>query len=208
MEKYKILGVFTSKPQMLNGTETAIRKISQDKIILRKDQIEDDEVANTKYHGGDMRVVHHYSLKNYDHLKKTFPDIADRFTPGSFGENLLTEEPTETDLNIGDIYALGTARIQLTVSRIPCGKINLSYGDNRVLKEVVKSGHTGWFYRVLEEGIVRPGDFLEKLERPFPGLPVSKLQEFKDPSFLRKCLDTGLMDKGWKPSLEKFFNHL
>lgn len=160
MSKYKVLGVFTGQIAPLsNKAESAITKHSTSRLIIRKDAIEHDEVANKKYHGGDMRVVHHYSHQNYNYLKVKFPEIAHRFMPGSFGENIVTEELTETDLNIGDIYSLGSAKVQLTVSRRPCATINYAYEDNRILKEVMQTGRTGWFYRVLEEGEVKTGDY-------------------------------------------------
>lgn len=216
MSKYKILGVFTGQIATLsNKAESAITKHPRTILTIKKDSIEHNEVANTKYHGGDMRVVHHYSNKNYNYLKEKFPEIANRFVPGSFGENILTEELTETDLNIGDIYSLGTAKVQLTVSRKPCATINYAYEDNRILKEVMHTGRTGWFYRVLEEGEVKVGDYLELLESPFPNMPVSKLYDqgygenhFSDIEFLKKCLQTGLMDKGWKPKIEEVLRTL
>jgi MOSC domain-containing protein YiiM len=208
--RFKILGTFTGQISKLsNNVESAITKSSQAILKINKDSIEHDDVANKIHHGGDKRVIHHYSHKNYNYLKEKFPEIADRFVPGSFGENIITEELTETDLNIGDIYMLGTAKIQLTVSRRPCATINYAYNDNRILKEVMESGRCGWFYRVLEEGEVKAGDELIFLERPFPNLPLSKLHEqgygadrFSDIEFLKRCLDTGLMDKGWLPKIK------
>ncbi|PIP95158.1 MAG: MOSC domain-containing protein [Bdellovibrio sp. CG12_big_fil_rev_8_21_14_0_65_39_13] len=209
-KKFQVIGVFTGVGAKLsNGIESAIKKIRRDSIRVTQHGIEGDSVVNRKYHGGDMRVIHHYSQENYQHLKERFPEIASRFIPGSFGENLLTKELTETDLNIGDIYSLGTAKIQLTVCRRPCATLNYGYEDERVLKEIIRSGRTGWFYRVLEEGVVQEGDYLSLLESPFPDLPVSKLhdqgyglEKFSDLDFLRRCYDTGLMDKGWKPKLQ------
>lgn len=211
MSKYKILGVFTGQVAKLsNNVESAIIKKSTEVLLIKKHSIVHDAVANLKYHGGDMRVVHHYSQKNYQHLKKKFPEIANRFVPGSFGENIVTEELTEAELNIGDIYKLGTAKVQLTVCRRPCATLNYAYEDERILSEVILTGKCGWFYRVLEEGEARSGDYLELIEKPFPNLPVLKLHEqgygnnrFSDIKFLANCLDTGLMDKGWKGKLEE-----
>lgn len=204
MKKFRILGVFTGKvTKHSDSFESAIKKLPRDVLVIQKHSIVHDEVANLKYHGGDMRVIHHYSLKNYQALKDKFPEISDRFTPGSFGENILTEELTESELNIGDIYSLGTAKVQLTVSRRPCATINQTYQDNRILKEVMHTGRTGWFYRVLEEGQVKPGDYLEFLERPYPDMPILKLNDLSNLEYLQKCLDTGLMDKGWKPKILK-----
>lgn len=212
--KFKILGVYTGKISKLpNDFVSAITKESRDVIKVSKDWIEGNEINNLVHHGGDMRVIHHYSMANYNYLKRKFPNIGERFLPGSYGENIVTEELTERDLNIGDIYQLGTAKVQLTVSRRPCVTINHAYSDNRVQREIVQSGRAGWYYRVLEEGEIRPGDYLEFLERPFPDLPLYKLHiqgygedRFADKEYLKRCLDTGLMDKGWKPKIEAALN--
>jgi MOSC domain-containing protein YiiM len=211
MSKYKILGVFTGKiAKLSNGQESAITKHPAHEIFIKKHSIDQDEVYDKKHHGGEMRVIHHYSHQNYNHLKTIFPEIADRFVPGSFGENIVTKELSEADLNIGDIYQLGTTKVQLTVCRRPCATINHAYNDDRILKEVIKSGRTGWFYRVLEEGSVKAGDYLELLESPYPGLSVLKLHQqgysanrFSDPVFLKKCLETNVLDKNWKAKLEE-----
>jgi MOSC domain-containing protein YiiM len=209
--KYKILGIFLGKPRTLQNDQlSAIHKQPTEILTIKKHELPGDVVVDQKYHGGDMRVIHHYSEVNYQHLKNCFPDIANRFIPGSFGENIYTEELSEKDLIIGDIYKLGTAKVQLTVARRPCATINTSYEDKRRLKEVMHPGRPGWFYRVIDEGEVKVGDYLEFIERPFPGLAVLDLYnegygkaKFKKLDFLQKCLNTGLMDKGWKPKLEK-----
>lgn len=214
MKKYKIHGIFTGTPKLLeSGLKTSMIKSPQNILKIQKYQILNDEVAATKYHGGDMRVVHHYSKINYDFLKSKFPELSERFIPGSFGENIYTEELCENDLNIGDIYQLGSAKVQLTVPRRPCATINAVYSDNRVLKAVLDSGRSGWFYRVLEEGEVKAGDYLEFLDSPYPNLPLNKLFEqgygknrFSDQIYLKRCLDTGLMDKGWLPKIEQLFS--
>lgn len=209
--KYKVLGVFIGNAHKLKNDQlSAMPKEATETLIIKKSEIPGDDIVDTKHHGGDMRVIHHYSEVNYKHLKNAFPEIAERFVGGSFGENLYTEELTEKELYIGDIYKLGTAKVQITVARRPCATINNSYEDPRILKEVIKSGHVGWFYKVLEEGEVKVGDYLEFIERPYPNLKVSDLyaqgygssKSFSDLELLKACLDTDLMDKGWKPKLE------
>lgn len=209
--KYKVLGVFVGEARALpNGQLSAMPKNPIETLQIKKHKLPGNEVVNTEHHGGDMRVIHHYSEINYQYLKTTFPDIAEKFTPGSFGENLYTAELTEQELFIGDIYKLGSAKIQLTVSRRPCSTLNYSYEDTRILDEVLATGYVGWYYRVLEEGEVQVGDNLEFLERPYPNLKISDLYQqgygslkFQNLDFLQECLNTGLMDKGWKSKLEK-----
>jgi len=207
--KYIVLGLFLGKAEtLINGQISAIRKKSVQSIDIRETHIINDEVVDQKFHGGDMRVIHHYSKINYDHLKTTFPDISNRFIPGSFGENLYTEELTEKDLFVGDTFQIGDVIMQVTVPRRPCATINNGYEDNRILKEVINSGHVGWFYKVIKEGIIHVGDEMILIDRPYPNLNLYKLFEqgysaprFSDLPFLKECLDTNLMDKGWMPKL-------
>jgi MOSC domain-containing protein YiiM len=210
--KFKVLGLFTGNIQELSNKQmSAIHKTPVPEINVLKDRIEGDEIFLQKHHGGEMRVLHHYSQKNYDHLKERFPDIADRFIPGSLGENLLTQELDETQLCVGDLFKLGEVELELTVIRRPCATINTHYGDSRVLKEILESGKPGWFYRIIKEGKIRESDDLVFLERPNPELKLNRLfdqgyqkgPKFSDIEFLRACYKTGLMDKGWKPKIEK-----
>ena len=177
-EPIQIQGLFKGKSKLLpNNQESAIQKVAANDIKITYSHIIDDEVVDLKHHGGDMRVVHHYTEVNYAHLKKTFPEIADRFKPGTFGENLYTHELTEKDLCIGDIFKIGEVKLQLTVPRRPCATINQSYEDKRILKEVMSSGHVGWFYKVITEGTISTSDKLEFIERPYPELPITKLYD-------------------------------
>ena len=209
--KIKILSVLKGPIAKLNGEFlSGIRKHPCPEIQVFMDHIHGNGSHNLKYHGGNKRVIHHYTEAHYSYFKKKFQEIADRFVPGSYGENIYTQELTERDLCMGDIFTAGTTKIQLTASRRPCATINLSYQDNRILKEIAQSGRVGWFYQVLEEGTIKTGDMLELVERPYPDLRLDRLftegylpKVVRDIEFLQACLDSELMEKGWKPALEK-----
>jgi MOSC domain-containing protein YiiM len=53
----------------------------------------------------------------------------------------------------------------------------LRFGDTQMPKAMIRSGRSGWYYRVLEPGIINPGDPVEMLERPNPGFPFARLVE-------------------------------
>lgn len=56
-------------------------------------------------------------------------------------------------------------------------------------RELSASGRTGWLYRTLEPGHVRPGDTLQLLERPHPNISVAYLWRcFLDPNQARDSL--------------------
>lgn len=208
----EVLGIFTGtpKPLPLTNQTSAIIKDSKDSIEIFKDHLPGDECFDKKHHGGEDRVIHHYSLKNYQHLKSKFPDIADKFQLGTYGENITTAGLDESELCIGDIFSLGSAIVQLTEPRNPCATIDRRYEYNGILKEILNSRKYGWFYRVLEPGVLKKGDFLKLTERPYPELNLDKLifeyrqSKDKDREFLKSAHHCPALSARYKKSLQKF----
>ncbi len=148
---------------------SAIGKVKADgKLFLTETGFETDQQADLKVHGGPDKAVHHYSADHYIRWRSELPEYADKLVPGGFGENVSTSGFVEKDLCIGDVFALGSARVQISQGRQPCWKLNLHIGDNRMVKLFQDSGSTGWYYRVLETGSVEAGDMFELLDRPQP----------------------------------------
>ncbi len=207
--KTTVKGLFVGTSiELPNGQISAIRKSAVTSIKVFKTYIEGDEVFAKKYHGGDRRVIHHYTGKNYEILKNEITEIESRFKPGSFGENIYTDDWSDDEMCIGDIVSVGSTKLQLTASRRPCATLNVTYEDSRILKSVVSKLCFGWFYRVLEEGQISMGDELRLEDRPYSDLKLSLLNEqgfgekkFQGLEFLRKCYDTDLLEKGWLPKV-------
>ncbi len=228
----KIIGFFTGDKAALPDNSkqkfSGIKKKPQDRLIIEKDGIVGDAVLNRKYHGGELRVVHQFPLEYYEVLKKTFPDAAHKFIPGSIGENISTTGVTEKELCVGDIFRLGTALIQVTVPRIPCNTTDINYQVEGVLKTIFSAKGWGWFYRVVESGACdffsetssasssnsSPdlSSYLKFIERPYPDLNLKELMEITffttklnqgHKEFLKKALATELMDPlGFEKKIE------
>ncbi len=62
-------------------------------------------------HGGPNRAVYAYSLTNYpfwqEHLGRGVLE------PGSFGENFTVEGLTDTEVNVGDRFRVGSALVEV-----------------------------------------------------------------------------------------------
>lgn len=135
-------------------------------VSVRSLGLEGDEQADLRVHGGVEKAIHHYPAEHYLRLQAEYPDI--KFNVGSLGENLSSQGITEKDVCLGDIFQLGSAKVQLSQGRQPCWKLNHKFGDKTIAKTVQTLGVIGWYYRVLEEGMVKAGDTLTLLERPCP----------------------------------------
>src|SRR3546814_10915925 len=67
---------------------------------------------------------------------------------------------------IGDVYRLGSARVEVSQARQPCWRLDERFETVGMARRVQETGRTGWYYRVLEEGRVGPGGTLDPLDRP------------------------------------------
>jgi MOSC domain-containing protein YiiM len=139
--------------------------------------IDGDVQADLSVHGGLDKAVYGYSAANYARWLEDFPEHRSILAPGVFGENLTIVGLTEADIRVGDVHAIGSVQLQVTQPRQPCFKFALRMGDARMPAAMVRSGRSGWYYRVLEEGILTVGDTVRLIDRPNPDLLFTRLVE-------------------------------
>jgi len=145
------------------------------RVAVSRNGLAGDEQADRQHHGGPDKALHHYPAQHYAAWRRELPAQAALFEVGGFGENLATLGMTEADVCLGDVFRLGSARVQISQGRQPCAKLNLRFGVPDMVRRVQESGRTGWYYRVLEEGETGPGDALVLLERPLPEWSLDRL---------------------------------
>ena len=119
-----------------------------------------DQQADRRVHGGPDKAVHLYPATHYAKLASRFPEAARQLVIGSLGEN-LSAVIDESDVRVGDIWRLGTARLQVCQPRSPCWKIDERFGCDGMAAYIAEHRLTGWYWRVLTPGRVAPGDTLE-----------------------------------------------
>jgi MOSC domain-containing protein YiiM len=134
-----------------------------------------DHQADLSVHGGPEKAIYAYPSARYPHWAAAFPDLAQRFVAGAMGENLTVDDMVEDDLCVGDVHAIGGALLQVCQPRQPCFKLALALGEPRLGKHMVRTGHCGWYYRVLREGPIAPGDELVLADRPNSEFAFSRL---------------------------------
>ena len=155
-------------------------------VSLSASGLAGDEQGDTRYHGGSEKALHHYAAEHYGWWRDELPEVAPScWKAGAFGENLSTTGLTEGTVCVGDIFRLGTARIQVSQARQPCWKLNLRFACKNMAERVQAARRTGWYYRVLEGGEIAPGARLSLLERPCPDWPLARLLHY----FYRDMLD-------------------
>lgn len=144
-------------------------------VAVGKRGLDGDIQVNKRVHGGPEKAVYGYPVAGYAGWQADFPALAHQFVPGAMGENLPVIGQDEASLNIGDIIRCGTALLQIAQIREPCSTFAAIHGTTRVVRAMTRSGRCGWYYRVLEPGILAAGDAHDVVARPNPGWPVARI---------------------------------
>ncbi|MGE0233456.1 MAG: MOSC domain-containing protein [Flavobacteriaceae bacterium] len=164
------------RPLGPRGIPSGIAKASIDRpLSLGPLGLAGDAQGDMKHHGGAEKALHHYPL---DHYSTWASEIGHRDVfgdAGAFGENLSTLDLTEDDVAVGDVFALGSAIIEVSQGRQPCWKLNERFVQPDMAKRVQASGRTGWYYRVLQSGEVLPDSRLERIDRAAPAWTIRRI---------------------------------
>lgn len=145
------------------------------RIAIRRIGLADDKQADLRVHGGRDKAVYLYPAEHYAAWRQEPPENSTILVPGGFGENLTTLGLREENVCIRDILLTGSALLQVTQPRQPCFKLALRFDDKRMPGAMLRTGRSGWYAPVLEEGILESPIPIGLVEWPNRAWPVSRL---------------------------------
>lgn len=165
-----------------------------------------DAQADLKNHGGPDQAILGYSAEHYDYWRATVPEIDWQY--GGFGENFTISGQNEDTVCLGDVYAVGAVRLEVTKPRAPCYKISRRYGHKTLTALVEETGFHGWYYRVLDEGEVSAGMEVDLLVRPYPHLSIRKMNDVLAapelyPELVAEIAASPATTDGWRARMNK-----
>jgi MOSC domain-containing protein YiiM len=131
-------------------------------IFLKKEGVDTDSVCDLKVHGGADKACYLFFTYHYPYWQSLYPHLEWQW--GMFGENLTMSGSNESLICIGDIFRIGEALVQVAQPRQPCFKLGVRFGNQQILKQFVEYGFPGVYVRILEEGIVKAGDKMERIQ--------------------------------------------
>lgn len=139
-------------------------------VALRDYNLEGDRQADLRAHGGPDKAVYGYPSEHYPFWQREFPEMP--MSWGVFGENLTTEGLIEDEVQIGDRFRLGSAVIEVAQPRYPCFKLAMKFGAPDMVKRFLHSERCGFYFRIVEEGVLQAGDAVEFVPGERSGVPV------------------------------------
>jgi MOSC domain-containing protein YiiM len=168
--------------------------------------LDGDAQSDLSVHGGPEKAVYGYPAEHYDDWRR---ELSLEILPwGSFGENLTTSGLREQDLAIGDCIRIGSVELMVTQPRMPCFKLGIRFGRGDMVKRFLRSGRSGFYFAVVQEGSLTAGDPLQFTTREPHRVTVADLAALdtgapRSPDVIRRALQVPALAESWKRHLRK-----
>jgi MOSC domain-containing protein YiiM len=175
-------------------------------VMMRRLNFDGDRQADLTVHGGPDKAVYAYPSEHYPLWKDELPGMV--LPWGMFGENLTTERLSEQEIHIGDKFRIGEAIVRVTQPRTPCYKLALKFQRDDMLKRMLTNGRSGFYFSVVERGVVQAGDVIERIHEDPGGISVAEINTLyrdggKDANLLRRAANLEALPENWRDYLRE-----
>ena len=207
------LNTGTPRTEHFHGSEvvTGLCKLPvQGQLLLTKTGFAGDGVHDKKHHGGEDKAVCAYSADYYPHWETV---LGEKLPPAAFGENLTVAGLREKEIHLGDCFRLGTALLQVSQPRQPCKTLAARYGRNDFVKLVVEAGYTGFYFRVIAEGLAGQNDTLELVTQDPGNVSIAFANRIyhhdrKNREGIARVLAVPALSASWRKSFQELLANL
>ncbi|MBU9722928.1 MOSC domain-containing protein [Bacillus alkalicola] len=207
--KANIISLNVGTTQELSGLgktiKSAFNKEPVDgEVFLSEYNLEGDEQADKRNHGGKDKAVCVYP---FDHYPFWEDELGKKLYPGSFGENLTVKGLVENVVHLGDVFKWGESLVQVSQPRMPCHKLGKRHEEETLQQRVIETGFTGFYLRVLKEGAVSETKPLQFVKR-YSDVSIAYVNqvfyhERYDEEALNKIINVEELSESWREMLKK-----
>jgi len=207
----KLISLNVGRPRLFTYREQTVstgifKQPVSGPVALRSLNLDGDRQADLAVHGGPFKAVYGYPSEHYAFWHTELP--GSNLPWGMFGENFTTEGLFEGDLHVGDRLRVGTAIIMVRQPRIPCYKLGIKFQRNDILARFLRSGRSGFYFSVEQEGTVSAGDSFEVLSRAGQAITIAEMNHlFADDRYNRELLEKAIassaLPEDWRDYLRK-----
>ncbi|MET0740450.1 MAG: MOSC domain-containing protein [Candidatus Nanopelagicales bacterium] len=167
-------------------------------VPVRGVNVDGDDQADRSVHGGPDKSVYAYAIED---LRWWAIERGTAISAGYMGENLTAEGIDVTAAVVGEVWEVGTARLQVSQARMPCFKLGLRAGDPSFPREFARAGRPGAYLRIVQAGVVAAGDRIDIVERPTTGPTVgdiARAYHYRDRAPLTAMAESAYLTEAWR----------
>ena len=205
----KLVSLNVARPRLTVYKGTTIntgifKKPVAGRVALRTLNLDGDRQADLSVHGGPHKAVYAYPAEHYEYWRRQLPDMD---LPWSmFGENFTTEGLTEENVQVGDRFRIGSSIVMIRQPRVPCHKLAAKFQRDDILQRFLRSGHSGFYFSVEQEGGVEVGDSFQLISREDNAITIAEMnllfvKEKYDRDLLQKAIATAALPGDWREYL-------
>lgn len=202
----KLVSLNVARPRLTVYKGTTIntgifKKPVAGRVALRTLNLDGDQQADLSVHGGPHKAVYAYPAEHYEYWRRQLPDMD---LPWSmFGENFTTEGLTEENVQVGDRFRIGSSIVMIRQPRVPCYKLAAKFQRDDILQRFLRSGHSGFYFSVEQEGGVEVGDSFQLISREANAITIAEMnllfvKEKYDRDLLQKAIATAALPGDWR----------
>lgn len=150
-----------------------------------------DHIGDGRHHGGSDQAVYAFAREELDVWATT---LGRELPDGMFGENLTTTGLDVDASEVGDVWHVGTAVLEVRGPRVPCATFAERLGERGWVKRFAAHGRSGVYLQVNQPGQIRPGDSITVTPSGSALDVPTLLRAFLgDPDAARAALDSGAL---------------
>jgi len=173
--------------------------------LARKINIAGDDQADRVGHGGEHRAVFVYQIESYHYWEKQLK--RKDFVYGQFGENLTVTGLADDAVCVGDHYRIGDALFEVTQPRVTCFRLAIRLNEPAMPSLAVAHHRPGFYFRVLEEGLIQAGNKIVLVKVGPQQLTVADVDGLlylpnRSIGKLKRAVKIPALSEGWRDSFE------
>ena len=155
-----------------------------------------DDQADRRVHGGVYKAIYAYATEDYGWWSE---ELGKEVAPGSFGENLTTQNIDINNAHVGDQWTIGSVLLEVGEPRVPCFKLGIAMDDPEFPDRFAAAGRPGTYLRILEEGELGAGDHIEVTDIHAPTVTIGDFaRAFHEHVGVDRIASTRLISPSWR----------
>lgn len=204
----KIVSVRIAKPKELHHLNMVFssgvdKQKVVDPIFCSFRGLEGDYHGDRENHGTPDKAVLIYPYVHYHRWKL---ELKRELSFGAFGENIILQGLNERLFCIGDRIQSGELILEISQPRFPCWKIAQHSGISDLVERIHKYPRTGFYARVIKEGMLDPMSSFHLIERPYPEHTIALAYKARLNPWANKIVQVALMSnptlaEEWKEAI-------
>lgn len=169
MIQSNIENIFSGEKENITDSKNKNYLTSYRKKMIEKDiyvnilGFENDTQSDKKHHGGIDKAVCVYSKKYYEYFEF---EHNIKLPKCAMGENITLLDLDDSEVCLGDQYKCGEVIFEVSQPRKPCWKISSVLGIKELTQMLINEFKTGFYLRVLKEGVLNKDSKFELISRP------------------------------------------